>query len=290
MMEERVCPVCERQGLTDCDNCPQCDADLTCFQALEQLHTEQAVPTVQESTEKIVPPNRSGVKGIVYACFLGAVLVLVALSFIMGRFERRLTGMDNTIVAAINVQGLQQDVSTSRIRINKLQINYEASISRMEKGVRDNGVEIKRIDADLTSLNGELEERFAAVSPKEKDDTFLYYARKTDTLWGIARRFYGKGKYYPFIMEQNPHLAIRDSIVGSRMKLISDSDPVMLANMYSRKTEWKNGTLLWKYVVQPKDTQDSIYDRFIVPGTSGQVFFDADVKIIPFETINIILH
>ena len=45
------CPVCGRQGLSpNCCNCPQCDADLTCFQALDSLFSEQ----------KIVPSENHG--------------------------------------------------------------------------------------------------------------------------------------------------------------------------------------------------------------------------------------
>ncbi len=289
MTEGIDCPVCERHGLTpDCESCPQCDADLTCFQALDLLRTERIASTAQRGN---IPSNSSGAGLLVYIAVFGAALALAALSFVMGRFDRRLDGMGTAMVAAIHDKGMEQDVNTVRLHIHKLQVNYEDSFSRMEEVVKSHGAEIKRINTALVSLKGELENRLTVVVSKEKDEnTFFYYTRKTDTLWGIARRFYGEGKYYPFIMEHNPHLVISDITEGIRMQLISDSDPVALEERYDMKTEWKNGTLLWKYIVQPEDTEDSIYARFVAPGKDRQVFFDAGVKIVPSETVRIILR
>lgn len=290
MTEEIVCPVCERRGLAPgCECCPQCDADLTCFQALDRLCAEQTASTAQRGE---LPPNRSSTGLPVYASVIGAVLAFVALSFIMGRFDRRLEGTGTAINAAIHNREEQQDVrSVGRLHIHKLQVNYKDSFSRMEEVLQGHDTEIKRTDTALVSLKGELEDRLTAVVSKEKDEnTFVYYVRKRDTLWGIARRFYGEGKYYPFIMEQNPHLVIGNITEGSRMQLISNSDPVVLANRYDRKTEWKNGTLLWKYLVQKEDTEDSIYARFVGSETDRKVFFDAGVQIVPAETVRIILH
>ena len=285
MAKDFCCPVCERHGLElDCEQCPQCDADLTCFRDLESLRKECA---------EYVSPTRFAGRGVFFVCVFGGVLVLVVVSFFMERFDRRLAGIDKIIAVSNQDKGLQRDISTVRLHISELKINYEDSFFRLEEAVKGNGAKIKRIGSRLTGLEEVMNGRIAAVSEKEKkrtDDTFFYYARKTDTLWAIARRFYGDGKYYPLIMEQNPHLVIGDITPGQRMQIISDPDPVMLADIYSRKTEWKNGMLLWSHVVQPEETRDSIYARFRAPGASGPVFFDDGVKIVPLETIRIILQ
>lgn len=248
MTEEFCCPVCERHGLApDCECCPQCDADLTCFQDLDRLGTEGATAAIAERVA--VAPAHSFVGIAMFACVFSIVIALVSLSFIAGRFERRLAGMDKTMVVAGDDKGLQQDVATVRLHINQLRINYESFIY-----------------------------------------TFHYHARKTDTLWGIALRFYGNGKYYPLIMERNPHLVISDITAGRAMQIISDPDPEMLADMYHEKTEWGNGMLLLRHVIQPGETRASIHARFAAPGETRQVFFDADAKIVPLEIIRIILR
>lgn len=248
MTEEFCCPVCERYGLApDCECCPQCDADLTCFQDLDRLGTKNAAPNIKGDAA-VVPPNRFA-RIAMFACVFSAVIALVCMSFIIGRFEKRFVRIDKSMAVTACDKAPRQDVSTGRLHINQLKINYEGFIY-----------------------------------------TFHYHARKTDTLWGIARRFYGNGKYYPLIMEHNPHLVISDITAGRAMRIISDPDPAMLADMYREKTEWRNSMLLLRHVIQPGETRDSIYARFAAPGTTGQVFFDADAKIVPLEIIRIILR
>lgn len=309
MAQDFCCPVCDRHGLApDCECCPQCDADLTCFQDLDRLRTESASPGTKKRVEDISPNHFTRIS--MFTCVFSGVIALAILSFTMGRFDRRLAGMDKTIAIAIHNKGLQQAMSTARLHINELKISHENSIFRIEKAVKGNAIEIEHTGSRVTSLEEELNKHIAAVLSKEinrisvippaavsaittppfSDNAFLYYTRKTDTLWAISRRFYGDGKYYPLIMEQNPHLDISNITVGREIRLISDPDPRMLADMYRRKTEWKNGMLLWRHNVQPEETRDSIYTRFSAPGAPGQVFFDSGEKIVPFNTIKIILQ
>ncbi len=306
MTEEISCPVCDRRGLLpDCKCCPQCDADLACFQDLDRLRAESGAPATKDCAVDI-PTNRFA-RIFVFACVFSGVMAIAAVSFFMGRFDRRLAGMDKTISVATHDKGLQQDVDTAHLHINKLEVHYKDSFFRLEKAVKGNAIEIERTGAMITNLEKGLDKRFAAVlsqradiispaavskmtAPSCPDNTFLYYARKTDTLWAIAHRFYGNGKYYPLIMEQNPHLIISNITEKSEMQIISNPDPVILADMYCRKTERKKGILLWRHVVQPGETRDSIYTRFTAPGAPRQVFFDTGAKIVPFEMIKIILR
>ena len=130
-------------------------------------------------------------------------------------------------------------------------------------------------------------EAVKSVLQQTDPDTFVYQARETDTLWGIAKRFYGKGRYYPVIMEQNPQLRISD--IGSKSIMSLFSDPAQVPSIYADKTERKGGMLLWKYTVQPEDTQESISSRFSL--SIHQKLFFTDVRQIhPGNTIKIILQ
>lgn len=313
MEQEFFCPVCGRRGLLpDSECCPQCDADLTCFQALDALVTGSDSSGKEDRIEHGRPNRFFGIA--LFAFFFGITMALVALSLIMGSFDRRLAELNTTINTATHGNVPQQDTGTISLalkKINEMQIESADALRQAEKAMTANADKIDRIASRIKVLDEGLDMRIAAVFSKEAggqevvhtpaaakemvtithpDSTFLYHAGETDTLWGIAHRFYGDGKYYPVIMEQNPHLVISDINGESKVRLFSDPDPVSLAGIYREKTEWKNGMLLWKHDVQPGETRESIYARFSPPGEPGQVFFDADPKIFLNNTIRVILH
>ncbi|NOQ47229.1 MAG: hypothetical protein GQ559_11280 [Desulfobulbaceae bacterium] len=313
MEQEFSCPVCGRRGLLpDRECCPQCDADLTCFQALDTLVIGSASSGTKDRIEHGRPNRFFGIAMFVF--LFGIAMALVVLSFIMGNFDRRLAELNTTISTAIHDNVLQQDAGTISLaleKINKMQIESADAFRQAEKAMTATAVKTDRIASRIKVLDEGLDKRIAAVFSKEAgeqhvvhtpaavkemvtithpDNTFLYHAGETDTLWSIAHRFYGDGKYYPVIMEQNPHLVISDINGESKVRLFSDPDPVTLAGIYREKTEWKNGMLLWKHDVQPGETRESIYASFSPPGASGQVFFDVDPKFFLNNTIRIILH
>ncbi|MCI5144284.1 MAG: hypothetical protein D3923_01865 [Candidatus Electrothrix sp. AR3] len=118
-------------------------------------------------------------------------------------------------------------------------------------------------------------------------NTFLYQARDTETLWDIAQRFYGSGKYYPVIIEQNPQLRISNINSKSLMRLLYERE--LAAAIYARKKDWKNDRLLWKYEIRPGDTKNSIYARFFPPDYAGRIFYSKKPNIVPGNTVRIIL-
>jgi len=51
MAEEDACPICGFERiLTDQENCPQCDADLTCFKVLDSIPEESANPVSEQQS------------------------------------------------------------------------------------------------------------------------------------------------------------------------------------------------------------------------------------------------
>ncbi len=117
---------------------------------------------------------------------------------------------------------------------------------------------------------------------------FFYQAQDGETVWELAERFYGEGKYYPVIMELNPQI-FKGSVKGSsKVRLFADRRQA--AAQYRRKTEQRDGLLLWKHKVQPGETWQSLYARFFPPRYSGRVFYPGDQKVAPGNTVNIILR
>ncbi|MCI5224531.1 MAG: hypothetical protein D3924_18155, partial [Candidatus Electrothrix sp. AR4] len=126
--------------------------------------------------------------------------------------------------------------------------------------------------------------------PAEKwsGKAYLYQTKKTDTLWGIAERFYGDGKYYPVIMEQNPHLVISNINDEETIRLLVDRS--VLKDIYKRRTEWRDGLLLWKHKVLVGETGRSIFARFAPPGYSDRVFYSKKPLIVPGNAVRVILR
>ncbi len=298
MTIDNRCPVCERPGLTpDNTHCPQCEADLTCFRALAMLHSGAMVPEPEK--EKPGEDVLSKWSAMFVGGFCGVILV-AALYMITVHFDARLRTVEKDLSRITFQNGMQQDARGGRLHIRALQIiEYGPDFQDLKKNTAANSADIKRIDNELKKLKERFDKRTApdhsetgvgTKAESSRPGTIYYKIRKTDTLWSIARRFYGDGKYYPLILEENPHLFISDLSAGSDVRLMADPDPAIPAEMYSRKIERKNGMLLWKYVVQPGDTLESIHARFHPPGMYGRLFLNAGRHLIPFETVKIILQ
>ncbi|MCI5120586.1 MAG: LysM peptidoglycan-binding domain-containing protein [Candidatus Electrothrix sp. AUS4] len=129
-----------------------------------------------------------------------------------------------------------------------------------------------------------------ALLPEKQwtEKTFLYLVKETDTLWGLAERFYGNGKYYPVIMEQNSRLVISNIHDEESLRLFNDRS--VLKELYSSRIEWRDGLTLWKHQVQTGETRQSIEKRFASPGDSDRVFYERKPDISPGAIVRVILH
>ena len=118
--------------------------------------------------------------------------------------------------------------------------------------------------------------------------TFLYLAKKTDTLWDLAKQFYGDGKYYPVIMELNPDLAFSHIEDDKSVRFFSDR--AVLHDMYNHRIEWRQGMMLWKHKVLAGETRQVIERRFTSPQSLGRVLYDKNSLMYPGALIRIILQ
>ena len=120
------------------------------------------------------------------------------------------------------------------------------------------------------------------------EKTFLYLVKETDTLWDLAERFYGDGKYYPVIMEQNPGLVISRLHDEEILRLFNDR--AVLKDIYSQRIELRNGLTLWKHQVLAGENRQTIEKRFASPGASGKVVYEKEPNIYPGALVRVILH
>ncbi|MCW5211826.1 hypothetical protein VU04_02825, partial [Desulfobulbus sp. TB] len=95
-----------------------------------------------------------------------------------------------------------------------------------------------QVEQTVKESVGESVEESLPVLPEKRwsKKTFLYLAKKTDTLWDLAKHFYGDGKYYPVIMELNPDLAFSHIEDDKSVRFFSDR--AVLQDMYNHRIEW----------------------------------------------------
>jgi len=122
---------------------------------------------------------------------------------------------------------------------------------------------------------------------QQRGGAFSYLVKDGETAWDIAELFYGDRKYYPVVMEQNPHIFLGFIRKGSTVRLFADRREA--AALYQRNIERRDGLLLWSYEVRPGETWRTIYARFFLPRYSGLIFY-GDQDVAPGKTVRIILR
>jgi len=91
-------------------------------------------------------------------------------------------------------------------------------------------------------------------------DFLVYDAIDTDTLWDISKRYYGSGRYYPVLLEHNPHLGIYAIGDGVRIKILKDAG--MARDIYLKMSMTKGDRTYWNYAVAEGDTLRSVARKF----------------------------
>ncbi|WP_417910685.1 hypothetical protein [Candidatus Electronema sp. PJ] len=117
--------------------------------------------------------------------------------------------------------------------------------------------------------------------------TFSYLVKDGETALDIAEKYYGHRKYYPVVMEQNPHIFLGFIRKNSIVRLFTDRREAIA--LYQQRIEQQDGLLLWKYHVRSGETWRSIYARFFLPRYSGLIFYGKQ-EIAPGKTIRVILR
>jgi len=233
-----ACPVCGLPGLVSSVSvCPQCDADLQCFRALELL-TPPASREVRDplpadlSVPSAVAPGPSSIPGphrallIIGGGSLGLLLLLVGVQFfLLSRLKARL---------AVRPALHQRVENPARTR------KKEAS------GRRETPTNRQPVTAEVSP------QRPAGLATR-------YRARAEDSLWSIAARLYGKGDCYPLLLHDNPGVAVNRIGEGLTLKVMSDRDKAArrCRAMIHRDVSGR----FWYYFLRPGDSPQSLARR-----------------------------
>jgi phage tail protein X len=87
-----------------------------------------------------------------------------------------------------------------------------------------------------------------------------YHAAPAETLWRIARRFYGKGIYYPVLLEDNPGLAIHGPIDEGTIRIARQREHAQ--EIYRRLVYSEGGRTLFRYRARAGDGWRSLARAF----------------------------
>lgn len=378
MSEQLTCPVCERPGVPlNSKKCPQCDADLTCFQALDTLAEQKAVEGLAVPAQMAEKEGQSSNRRAILLLVLLLVLLASSFFFFSLKAQDRVYDLNQQVIALkTDLKKTQQnrelpeqvlcvlpasekigsveedtfeeddpliyeedkvkDKIKDKAKKTSSELSESSKLAKLSKSSKVGGVEkavvasavtagdategegagqgaaasdsaesvpivvvevvskkieIGRYSEDMTAKAEEPQiVESSSLLPEERwsERTFLYLIKETDTLWGLAKHFYGDGKYYPVIMEQNPGLVIRNIHDEEVLRLFNER--TVLEDIYKRRIEWRDGLVLWKHKVRAGETRQEIEDRFASPGSSGRVFYEKAPSIQPGATVRIILH
>jgi len=124
----------------------------------------------------------------------------------------------------------------------------------------------------------------------EETDFWVYDAIETDTLWDISKRYYGSGKYYPVLLEHNPHLGIYAIGDGVRMKILKDAG--LAGDIYLKMSMTKGDRTYWNYAVAEGDTLRSVAGKFYRTEEMAKQIpnLNLDVRLQPGQRIWMLLE
>ena len=297
------CPICHLDRISsDKAKCPQCDADLTCFKVLESLPDEQ---------EKVKIASRRQVS------FLAAMVLFLGLVSALSLFQLyRINGLgffgfglqsypsSTKVTAKTDVKDLAENQPApagdrnghleipdpGRDEVEALSVPKKASIqaSPLKKG--------DQVVFEQKTGSNERMEEVPSERQREKgscsQDTafWTYTANENDTLWGIAKKYYGSGHYYPVLLEHNPLVEIYN--VGDGVCLRILKYPGLAKEINKSITEREGSKLYFHYSVAEGDTLGSLACKFYKTRDMLKRITDlnSDMKLQPGERIRILLE
>ncbi|BBO85672.1 hypothetical protein DSCO28_62380 [Desulfosarcina ovata subsp. sediminis] len=308
MEDEMACPVCEREHIpTDQETCPQCGADLTCFRVLDELEETAATGGGNGAVTEPAENRLISEKRTASSFFWGILVASAVFIFAVGVYRFW------TIEALVKEQQtiFRHKVEMVASRLDAAHEKQERFASLIEKHLETEGkrsVEKPPLQTDgdhPLPVDGHRETPPASQpQPESFDDTVdvatelsnpiamghafhVYQATDTDTLWGIARRFYGAGYYYPVVLYHNPELSIYRMSQKDRIKLLKDADQAR--QIYKEIIVFEDNRRYWLYTARPGDTPVSIKMRYCPGKSCLPLSLDAEprVRIRPGRKIKI---
>lgn len=291
------CPVCGKIGVDrSATRCPQCHADLECFallDALEEPTPESAAQTAfKEVGQTIAGLGEDLTRGRggreqrrdrpVLIAIAGVALLMVVLQLpLLERWYAERPALDGTPEPGAMAAGVEAVAD----RLDQLSDGLAALEGRLDGLVKDQTKAIEQVFTAaerMAKIGGQVQgsgerlarlpatpisdtrdstaEETAVTDRKEPELVFHHHLRRGDTLWSIAKRYYGRGQLYPVLIVQNPGLGPYHLGTGI-LRILADRDEA--AEVYRRITPPGAEGRLFRYRVQPGDDWHALAARFL---------------------------
>ena len=331
MAPDNTCPICGVHLIsTETSNCPQCDADLTCFAVLDSIPDEP--PSVSEDGGRKADGGGQKTGGrrplsVIRLPLMGAMLFLLGglaswLLFVevyTSEPPPRDVVRTFPVGIKIHVEDRSDSGAMDKSALNEPEYipapfiwmsfcfdPYEQRASLMEEGGKR--IDIELVEAESAAETGDkppgaepdktVEKVIQkAVEDKDEPDNIvkielftIYESAMDDTLWRISKKYYGSGLYFPVLMELNPGLGVYNLEKGMRLKVFKDAGRA--ESMYQEITRVDGNRVWYGYRVVKGDTFEGIAVKFYGPETAKERVIDLnpDARLQPGERIEVELE
>ena len=300
-----TCPICGRERIaSDKTQCPQCDADLTCFKVLDSLPNEP---------DQLMEPARGMTGSKNQTILFAAIVLFLGLTTVLSVFqvhrlkglESRMSDLDASFVnAMIKVNTRLERLAHSQSNTSEgLDARPQAANETKDKGEASSGLETTSVKCPRLKMATEapvtkratgqgLAEKSVSEKedPTEKPGFLTYHANVKDTLWDISKKYYGSGDYYPVLLEHNSQLGIYDIGDATQVRILKNVS--LVKEIYKKITEKNGNRTYWYYTVSQGDTLSSVANKFYrTKDMAGQILdLNPDIALEPGERIKIMME
>lgn len=324
------CPVCGKTGLTDSlTQCPQCNADLQCFDLLDALYEEAAgqpphgeerssakqlegmradllgIRNLLERSGKSRWVWRYGVLSLTVIAF-GGVILYQNFAF-EGRLDEKLSHLslptvstdarENAVVASELIgamEALSHRLKMAEEKLVAISANQEAAYARLSATL----AQVSSLDERFALLEQALSPSLPAATAaaahgggQDEGEIFYYHEpRPGERLWDIAKQYYGNGRFYPVLLEYNPGLGIYYGRDYGKIKILRDPQRAK-AVLEELVSTGEKGTL-FQYKVGEGDSWSRLSRRFFGHGDKVAALraLNPNARLVPGERVSIPLQ
>lgn len=245
----KKCPVCGKNGITTpLEKCPQCDSDLECFNLLNSLNEpseasnekrdEQHAATLGELkriTQTFSRFQSTYEKNKRFSLKRRAILILCIVGILFLYHAFYVTELFH------NTGNVADALRAVQLSAKKQELNQRAII--------------RKLDAIKLSIISK-----SSSDPEHSVSFRRYTLKEKETIWDVAKRFYGDSVYYPVLLEHNPELNIYSNSATPPVRILENASDVK--PIYDRLVIMRNGQKSFKYRCRDNDAWEGISLRF----------------------------
>jgi hypothetical protein len=299
---QKTCPICGFElASPEEEMCPQCDADLTCFNVLNSIPDEPGPEKLRasEDNREKRPTGKQLILGAFSLLFVG---------FIMGLFLASLYRPDHPPISVSYQQALPirikipdqaasgradagehfdrkapalSQIISEGIPGTRIPAEVPRATVAEERPDKETGMESsdrEPVQKEKENLWGRPTGKSLTAVPAVGKESFrIYETTDEDTLWRISKKQYGSGFYFPVIMECNPGILIYHVQKGMRVRIFKD--PAMAKKLYNENARIEGDRAYYYYQVLEGDTFESIALKFYKQGNMKNRIMDLNPHV-----------